>query len=113
MITNLKDAEEQTRYKELLENVDDAVYIMDLNGNILEANESAYAPLGYRPEMFFELNLNKIIPENDANLILYQLVEKAQLETQPRINLETFHKKKNGAQVPVEIPSLEFSTTDR
>ncbi|MCK5419369.1 MAG: PAS domain S-box protein, partial [Desulfobacterales bacterium] len=89
MITNLKDAEEQTRYKELLENVDDAVYIMDLNGNILEANESAYSQLGYTPEMFFELNLKQITPENDAHLILYQLVEKAQIQTQPKINLET------------------------
>ncbi len=105
MITNLKDAEEQTRYKELLENVDDAVYIMDLNGNILEANESAYSQLGYTPEMFFELNLNKITPENDAHLILYQLVEKAQIQTQPKINLETFHLKKNGARIPVEIHS--------
>ena len=109
MITNLKDAEEQTRYKELLENVDDAVYIMDLNGNILEANESAYSQLGYRPEMFFELNLNKIIPENDAYLILYQLVEKAQVQTQPRIDLETFHLKNNGTRVPVEIHSRAIS----
>lgn len=105
MITNLKDAEEQTRYKELLENVDDAVYIMDLNGNILEANESAYSQLGYTPEMFFELNLKQITPENDAHLILYQLVEKAQIQTQPKINLETFHLKKDGARVPVEIHS--------
>ena len=109
MITNLKDAEEQTRYKELLENVDDAVYIMDLNGNILEANESAYSQLGYTPEMFFELNLNKIIPENDAHLMLYNLVEKAQVQTQPRINLETFHLKKNGTRVPVEIHSRAIS----
>jgi PAS domain S-box-containing protein len=109
MITNLKDAEEQTRYKELLENVDDAVYIMDLNGNILEANESAYSQLGYTPEMFFELNLNKIIPENDAYLILYQLVEKAQIQTQPKINLETFHLKKKGTRVPVEIHSRAIS----
>ncbi|MGD9281121.1 MAG: PAS domain S-box protein, partial [Desulfobacterales bacterium] len=109
MITNLKDAEEQTRYKELLENVDDAVYIMDLNGNILEANESAYSQLGYTPEIFFELNLNKIIPENDARLILYQLVEKAQVHNQPRINLETFHLKKDSTRIPVEIHSRAIS----
>jgi len=109
MITNLKDAEEQTRYKELLENVDDAVYIMDLNGKIMEANEAAYAKLGYTPEMFFELNLNNIIPENDANSILYELVEKAQVETQPKINLETFHLKENGTRLPVEIHSRAIS----
>jgi PAS domain S-box-containing protein len=109
MITNLKDAEEQTRYKELLENVEDAVYIMDLNGNILEANESAYSRLGYTPEIFFDLNLNRIVPENDARLILYQLVEKAQVQTQPRINVETFHLKKDGARIPVEIHSRAIS----
>ncbi len=109
MITNLKDAEEQTRYKELLENVDDAVYIMDLAGKILEANESAYSQLGYTPESFFELNLNKIIPENDACLILYELVEKAQVQTQPKINLETFHLRENGTRVPVEIHSRAIS----
>jgi len=109
MLTNLKDAEEQTRYKELLENVDDAVYIMDLSGNILEANEAAYSQLDYSPEMFFELNLNKIIPEHDANLIRYQLVEKAQAQSQPRINLETFHLKKDGIQLPVEIHSRAIS----
>ena len=109
MITNLKDAEEQTRYKELLENVDDAVYIMDLGGKILEANESAYSQLGYTPESFFELNLHKIIPENDACLILYELVEKAQVQTQPKINLETFHLRENGTRVPVEIHSRAIS----
>ena len=56
MLTNLKDAEEQSRYKELLENVDDAVYILDLDGNILEANEAAYSWLGYTPKQFFELH---------------------------------------------------------
>ena len=62
MLANLKDAEELARYKELLENVDDAVYILDLNGNILEANEAAYSQIGYTSETFFKLNLADIIP---------------------------------------------------
>ncbi|MCK5205300.1 MAG: PAS domain S-box protein, partial [Desulfobacterales bacterium] len=70
MLTNLKDAEEQARYKELLENVDDAVYILDLDGNILEANEAAYSQLGYTSDAFFKLNLGAIIPEKDARLII-------------------------------------------
>jgi PAS domain-containing protein len=66
MLTNLKDAEEQSRYKELLENVDDAVYILDQEGNVLEANEAAYTRLGYTPAEFFELNLSDIIPQKEA-----------------------------------------------
>ena len=105
MLANLKDAEEQTRYKELLEKVDDAVYIVDLTGNIMEANEAAYSQLGYTLEAFFNLNLNQIIPENHVNLILYELVEKAQVQTFPKLNLETVHFKKNGSRLPVEIHS--------
>ena len=45
MLTNLKAAEEHSRYKELLENVDDAVYILDHKGNVLEANEAAYSQI--------------------------------------------------------------------
>jgi PAS domain S-box-containing protein len=105
MLANLKDAEEQTRYKELLEKVDDAVYIVDLTGNIMEANEAAYSHLGYTLEEFFNLNLNQIIPENHVNLILYELVEQAQAQTLPKLTLETVHFKKDGAQFPVEIHS--------
>jgi PAS domain S-box-containing protein len=105
MLANLKNAEEQTRYKELLEKVDDAVYIVDLTGNIMEANEAAYSHLGYTLEEFFNLNLNQIIPEDHVNLILYEIVEKAQAQTLPKLNLETVHFKKNGAQFPVEIHS--------
>ena len=105
MLANLQNAEEQTRYKELLEKVDDAVYIVDLTGNIMEANEAAYLQLGYTLEAFFNLNLNQIIPENHVNLILYELVEKAQVQTLPKLNLETVHFKKDGSRLPVEIHS--------
>jgi PAS domain S-box-containing protein len=105
MLANLKDAEEQSRYKELLEKVDDAVYIVDLTGNIMEANEAAYSQLGYTLEEFFNLNLNQIVPENHVYLILYELVEKAQVQMLPKLNLETVHFKKNGSRLPVEIHS--------
>ncbi|MGD2096250.1 MAG: PAS domain S-box protein [Desulfobacterales bacterium] len=105
MLTNLKNAEEQTRYRELLEKVDDAVYIVDLAGDIMEANEAAYSQLGYSLEEFVNLNLNQIIPENHVSLILYELVEKAQVQTLPKLNLATVHLKKNGSRLPVEIHS--------
>ncbi|MBW1822560.1 MAG: PAS domain S-box protein, partial [Deltaproteobacteria bacterium] len=70
MLANLKDAQEQSRYKELLENVDDAVYIFNQEGNILEANEAAYSQLGYTPDLFFNLNLSTIIPEKDTEMII-------------------------------------------
>ena len=105
MLANLQDAEEQARYKELLENVDDAVYILDLNGNILEANEAAYLQLGYTPDTFFKLNLATIIPEKDARFIIGKLGPKDHEPIRKKISLETAHYKKNGDIFPVEIHS--------
>ena len=105
MLANLKDAEELARYKELLENVDDAVYILDLNGNILEANEAAYSQMGYTSETFFKLNLADIIPKKDAQLIMGQVGATDQQQHHKKINLETAHSHKDGDSIPVEIHS--------
>ncbi|MEJ2098762.1 MAG: PAS domain S-box protein [Desulfobacterales bacterium] len=95
MLSNLKDAEEQARYKELLENVDDAVYILDLDGNILEANEAAYLQLGYTTDAFFKLNLAAIIPEKDARFIIGKLGTEDQRPVRKKISLATVHRGKN------------------
>lgn len=105
MLANLKDAEELARYKELLENVDDAVYILDLNGNILEANEAAYSQMDYTSETFFKLNLADIIPKKDAQLIIDQVGVNNQQPHHQKINLETTHYHKDGNSIPVEIHS--------
>jgi PAS domain S-box-containing protein len=113
MLTNLKDAEEQSRYKELLENVDDAVYILDLEGNVLEANEAAYSWLGYTPSQFFELNIADIIPREDACSIIDQLGKGIQDGRPQKIIVETSLTKKDGQLIPVEIHSRAISYRGR
>jgi len=113
MLANLKDAEEQARYKELLENVDDAVYILDRKGNVLEANEAAYVPLGYSPEQFFKLNLTDLVPAEDAGLIIDQLGENAEQQIPKKMLLETSHLKIDGMLLPVEIHSRPMSYRGR
>ncbi|MBT8370001.1 MAG: response regulator [Deltaproteobacteria bacterium] len=113
MLANLKDAEEQSRYKELLENVDDAVYIFDRKGNILEANEAAYTELGYSPQQFFELNLADIVPPKDADFIIDQLGKDNQQQNPKKLSLETSHTKIDGNTIPVEIRSRAISYKGR
>ncbi len=113
MLANLKDAEEQSRYKELLENVDDAVYILDRKGNVLEANEATYAQLGYTPEQFFELNLTDIIPAKDAGLIIDQLGKNIDRQNPQKMTVETSHAKIDGDPIPVEIHSRAISYRGR
>jgi len=105
MLANLKDAQEQSRYKELLENVDDAVYIFDQEGNILEANEATYSQLGFTPDMFFSLNISAIIPEKDTEMIIKQLDSKTGSSSQDKITLVTCHYRTDGSCIPVEINS--------
>ena len=113
MLANLKDAEEQSRYKELLENVDDAVYILDREGNVLEANEAAYSRLGYTPKQFFELNLADIMPREDACSIIDRLGKSIQDGRPQKIIVETSHTKTNGELIPVEIHSRAITYRGR
>jgi PAS domain S-box-containing protein len=113
MLANLKDAEEQSRYKELLENVDDAVYILDRGGNVLEANEAAYTRLGYTPERFFELNINDILPGKIAALIITQLGKDDPENGPDKITIETTHAGIDGELIPVEIQSRAITYRGR
>jgi PAS domain S-box-containing protein len=113
MLANLKDAEEQSRYKELLENVDDAVYILDLEGNVLEANEAAYFWLGYPRKKFSELNIADIIPQDDARSIVEQLGKGIRAGSHQKIIIETTHAKTDGELIPVEIHSRAISYRGR
>ncbi len=105
MLTNLKEAEEKSRFTELLENVDDAVYLIDWKGKILDANEATYRNLGYAPEAFFHLDLCGILPEEDAIMVLDQLISKAKKNKPVKITFETYHIKHDGDFIPVEIKS--------
>ena len=98
MLRNLKAAEEKSRYKELLENVDDAVYLVNREGRILDANEATYSRLGYTPAEFFALPLSALMPAADAERVLG-----AGGGRQGRRTIETHHLKADGSFLPVEI----------
>ena len=103
MLTNLKDAEEKSRYRELLENVDDAVYLIDRQGKILEANEATYLQLGYSPERFFHMDISAILPEEDVRMFLGKLNSNTKDHNQGKKTLETSHMLSDGNSIPVEI----------
>jgi len=113
MLASLSDAEEHSRYKELLENVDDAVYILNREGNVLEANEAAYARLGYSQEQFYQLNLSDIIPQEQARAIMNQVGQDSREDVPVKITIETTHAESNGELIPVEIQSRAISYRGR
>jgi PAS domain S-box-containing protein len=101
MLRNLKAAEEKSRYKELLENVDDAVYLVDGRGRILDANEASYSRLGYSQAQFLALTLPALMAPADAERVLGTL-DAASGRQGPR-TVETRHLTAGGSFLPVEI----------
>jgi PAS domain S-box-containing protein len=104
MLSHLKEAEERSRYKELLENVDDAVYILDKDGAILEANAAAYTSLGFSRGAFLSLKLESIVPRKEAQTIIEQSLSAKNAQPE-KLTVETLHRKKDGTSIPVEIHS--------
>jgi len=61
MLVNLQEAEELKRYQQLFEGVADIIFIHDLSGNIIEANQEASDQLGYLQTEYLQMNLLDII----------------------------------------------------
>jgi len=99
-ISELKASEEQlNRYRLLSANVGDIILFVDLEGNIIDANEAAVEVYGYS---YGEL----------LNLSIYDLrrnkeVSKKQMQTAYNrgITFDTLHYRKNGTFFPVEVHS--------
>ncbi|MDY6881256.1 MAG: PAS domain S-box protein [Thermodesulfobacteriota bacterium] len=105
MIGHLKAAEEKARYNELLENIDDPVYLVDREGRIQEANEATYAELDYSREGLFKTDFFHLLPKKDSDLLLGQLDNRAENNDSAKRTLESLHFKSDGTTIPVEIKS--------
>ncbi len=102
MLIQLKEMEEKARYTELMENVDDAVYLIDSHGKIIQANEAASLHFGYQMETPLVIDHDAILPKKDAETI--RSLINADLDQSPqKITIETTHIGKGGRRVPVEI----------
>ena len=105
MLMNLITAEEKSRYKELLGNVDDAVYLIDRSGGIVDANEATYLRLGYSAETFSGLNMEALLPVEEANLFMAQLAPSESNTQGAKKIVDTYHIRQDGSRFPVEINS--------
>src|SRR5437660_12818021 len=84
----------------LFEGIDDAVFVHDLQGRILEANEAACRRLGYTRAELLRLNTGDIDdPEFAADFEnrLREQLEKGRLACEGR------HRTKDGRLIPVDI----------
>ncbi|MHC3129403.1 MAG: PAS domain S-box protein [Candidatus Bathyarchaeota archaeon] len=106
-ITEQKKTEEALReseekFRELLNGMNDTVWVIDFDGNIIDVNDAAVEVLGYSREEFHSMGLTGI----DSNLDPEKI--KGLVEGMPADEVQVFetaHTTKDGKKIPVEISS--------
>jgi PAS domain S-box-containing protein len=98
--TELKRADELSRYKELFENVGDSVFILNRHGVVMECNDQVYKSTGFSfPELVSRPLFDLVLPaQSDSARRMLQEVLRVK---EARFEL-TFQTKTGGA-VPYEI----------
>src|SRR5262245_16485784 len=105
----LRESEE--RYRQLVAQAGDAIFVSDELGRIIDANQLACDSLGYTREellqMFiWQLNPERWTPETTAR-VMHELVPgKAH-------TYDSFHQRKDGSRLPVEIRVGKFRSGGR
>lgn len=94
--------ESELSYRELFNGMNETIWIIDLEGNLVDMNQTAVNRLGYSKEELLKIGLKGIdathSPEAIKKYIDTMPVDKVQ-------NFETTHKTKDGRVFPVEIYS--------
>ncbi|MGD0299922.1 MAG: ATP-binding protein [Bryobacteraceae bacterium] len=99
----LRDSE--TLFRTLFENANDSILILDLEGNILEANAITCRRLGYTQQELLRMNVGQL----DKTVTEAQRRERfgGALRT-GGYRFEGVHERKDGSTIPVEISSQLF-----
>ncbi len=101
-VTERKQIEELSRYKELFENVTDPVFINDACGRFLEVNDVACTSLGFSREELLQLALRDLTSPGQTRI----LIEAAErLQRQKNVQFELDIQTRLNVPIPYEINS--------
>ena len=92
----------ESKFRAIFDNAGDAIFIHDLRGRIMEANELACKGLGHTLEELMSMNIKDLNPPSYAALIPEQT---ELLSKSGCLLFETVHIRKDGSTLPVEVSS--------
>ncbi|HSO67403.1 MAG TPA: PAS domain S-box protein, partial [Desulfatirhabdiaceae bacterium] len=95
---DLYDSEK--RYRTIVENSQDALFIQDFKGNITDVNQNACRMLGYRRHELVGANLSTITAPNVRQYVSERMTA---LENNDNLLFESEAVRKDGTRLPIEI----------
>jgi PAS domain S-box-containing protein len=98
--TEFKRAEELRRYKELFDNVAEAVFILNRKGQFIESNDRVLESSGYTKTELLNLNIADLV-ESDQVSFMENMLKQVAAKKEARFELEL--KTKNKALIPNEV----------
>ena len=95
----------EQRYRRLLSNIADPIYLVDAEGNTVDCNTAATERLGYSKKELLQLKLNDIDPNVDMEQWITQITD---ADSDQKFSLESTHRCKSGITFPVEVSACIF-----
>jgi PAS domain S-box-containing protein len=111
-VTELKQAEariseSEKKYRTLFESSNDGIFILDLDGNFIDANPAAYARLGYTKDELLSLHISKL----DTPAFSGQVPERIrEIKERGFAVFESANRRKDGSVMQIEVSArlLEY-----
>ena len=108
--------ESEEKYRALIEQSVDMIYLHEIDGSIIEVNRAAAEWTGYSKEELCRMNVFDLHPEPHPDVGIREDVIRQWRSWEPMsgaCNIETAHKRKDGSIAPVSVNTGKVQIGDR
>jgi len=104
--------ESENKYREMIDNSNDAIFIIDEDGRFLEVNKKATKLYSYTRSEFMDICFADLLTsDGDPGIIMERLRDVAEKDTDSY--LEQIHRTKDGREIVVEVFAARLPGSER